>query len=85
MSSKLEAKFAGGMVGSALGDAIGEMAFRYSRKETLLEQVAQAAQSVGDHGDRTEAHRSRSDHGAQENPQHREQYPGGHRHAVRLG
>lgn len=42
MDINLESKFLGGMVGSALGDAIGEMAFRYRREEVLLEAVAKA-------------------------------------------
>jgi poly(ADP-ribose) glycohydrolase ARH3 len=31
----LKEKFLGGMIGSALGDAIGELAFRYRKKEDL--------------------------------------------------
>ncbi len=38
----LEAKFLGGMVGSALGDAIGELAFRYRPKRKMLEAVEKA-------------------------------------------
>jgi poly(ADP-ribose) glycohydrolase ARH3 len=38
----LDAKFLGGMVGSALGDAIGELAFRYSERAGLRNQVAAA-------------------------------------------
>jgi hypothetical protein len=34
----IKAKYTGGMVGSALGDAIGELAFRYPKKEILLIQ-----------------------------------------------
>ena len=32
-------KYMGGMVGSALGDAIGELAFRYRNKEDLCLQI----------------------------------------------
>ena len=35
----LEAKFIGSMVGTALGDAIGELAFRYPVKDELLSEV----------------------------------------------
>jgi ADP-ribosylglycohydrolase len=38
---KLLPKFLGGMVGSALGDAIGELAFRYPEKERLSTHVAE--------------------------------------------
>lgn len=34
---KLESKFLGSMFGSAIGDAIGELAFSYPEKESLLE------------------------------------------------
>lgn len=44
MDINLESKFLGGMVGSALGDAIGEMAFRYRHEEVLLEAVEKADQ-----------------------------------------
>jgi poly(ADP-ribose) glycohydrolase ARH3 len=37
----IKAKYIGGMVGSALGDAIGELAFRYPKKEILLIQLGQ--------------------------------------------
>jgi poly(ADP-ribose) glycohydrolase ARH3 len=37
--SDLEAKFLGSMVGSALGDAIGEIAFRYPKKNALCRQL----------------------------------------------
>jgi poly(ADP-ribose) glycohydrolase ARH3 len=37
--SDLEAKFLGSMVGSALGDAIGEIAFRYPNKNALCRQL----------------------------------------------
>lgn len=37
--SDLEAKFLGSMVGSALGDAIGEIAFRYPNKNDLCRQL----------------------------------------------
>ncbi len=40
MKSELEAKCLGGMVGSALGDAIGELAFRYPEQKTLFAVVA---------------------------------------------
>jgi poly(ADP-ribose) glycohydrolase ARH3 len=39
----LKSKFLGGMVGSAVGDAVGELAFRSPDKETLLSRL----QSVG--------------------------------------
>jgi poly(ADP-ribose) glycohydrolase ARH3 len=39
MGVDLRAKYQGGMLGSALGDAIGELAFRYPRKEPLVENV----------------------------------------------
>ena len=35
----LESKFLGAMVGSAIGDAIGELAFRFPEKEPLLARV----------------------------------------------
>jgi len=35
----LEEKFVGGMLGSAVGDAIGELAFRYRRRESLLKRI----------------------------------------------
>jgi len=35
MGIDLKTKYLGAMVGSALGDAIGELAFRYTRKEHL--------------------------------------------------
>ncbi|MFQ6023341.1 MAG: ADP-ribosylglycohydrolase family protein [Acidiferrobacterales bacterium] len=34
-------KFAGALVGSALGDAIGELAFRYGRRDRLLTRIEQ--------------------------------------------
>ena len=34
-------KYLGGMVGSALGDAIGELAFAYPHKEILCRQLDQ--------------------------------------------
>jgi poly(ADP-ribose) glycohydrolase ARH3 len=37
----IKAKYLGGMVGSALGDAIGELAFRYPTKEGLCIQLDQ--------------------------------------------
>ena len=39
--SDTKAKYLGGMVGSALGDAIGELAFRYPTKEGLCIQLDQ--------------------------------------------
>lgn len=36
----LESKFLGGMIGCALGDAIGELAFRYLDEPDLREAVA---------------------------------------------
>lgn len=38
----LESRFIGSLVGSALGDAIGEMAFAFPERETLLEAVSAA-------------------------------------------
>jgi poly(ADP-ribose) glycohydrolase ARH3 len=38
---ELKAKFVGAMVGSALGDAIGELAFWYPQEETLCARVEQ--------------------------------------------
>ncbi len=35
----IKEKLYGGMIGSGLGDAIGELAFRYGTRETLLQQV----------------------------------------------
>ncbi|MBW1816823.1 MAG: ADP-ribosylglycohydrolase family protein [Deltaproteobacteria bacterium] len=40
----LKNKFIGAMVGSALGDAIGELAFYYPEKRSLLEAVSRASQ-----------------------------------------
>ncbi|UCH00425.1 MAG: ADP-ribosylglycohydrolase family protein, partial [Deltaproteobacteria bacterium] len=37
----IKAKYLGGMVGSALGDAIGELAFRYPSKDRLCIQLDQ--------------------------------------------
>ncbi len=37
----IKAKYLGGMVGSTLGDAIGELAFRYPSKESLCIQLDQ--------------------------------------------
>jgi poly(ADP-ribose) glycohydrolase ARH3 len=37
--NNMKAKYLGGMVGSALGDAIGELAFRYHRKGELCAQL----------------------------------------------
>lgn len=37
----IKAKCLGGMIGSALGDAIGELAFRYRSKEALCNQLEQ--------------------------------------------
>lgn len=42
----LKAKFLGGMVGSALGDAIGELAFRYREKENLIAEVDEAEELI---------------------------------------
>jgi len=38
---ELQEKYLGGMIGSALGDAIGELAFRYRTKEELCARVEQ--------------------------------------------
>jgi poly(ADP-ribose) glycohydrolase ARH3 len=42
----LEAKFLGGMVGTGVGDAIGEMAFRHRRQEALLSAVERSGELV---------------------------------------
>ncbi len=39
----LESKFLGGMIGSALGDSIGELAFYYNDRASLLEKLAQVS------------------------------------------
>jgi poly(ADP-ribose) glycohydrolase ARH3 len=39
MDSSLSQKYLGGMIGSALGDAIGELAFRYPTREVLSAQI----------------------------------------------
>jgi len=39
MKETLRKKFLGGMIGSALGDAIGEMAFRYPDRQLLITQI----------------------------------------------
>jgi poly(ADP-ribose) glycohydrolase ARH3 len=41
MMTDIKAKFLGSMVASALGDAIGELAFRYRGKESLISQLEQ--------------------------------------------
>ena len=41
MPVDLKSKFLGGMIGSALGDAIGELAFSYPEKAPLLSKVDQ--------------------------------------------
>jgi len=43
MSLDLKNKFIGAMIGSALGDAIGELAFRYPRQDALMHAVEQAS------------------------------------------
>jgi poly(ADP-ribose) glycohydrolase ARH3 len=42
--SELEAKYLGGMVGSALGDAIGELAFRYPDRSSLFSVLKRAGE-----------------------------------------
>lgn len=42
--TNIKSKYLGGMVGSALGDAIGELAFRYRSKESLCSQLEQLKQ-----------------------------------------
>lgn len=37
--SRLESKFLGGMIGSAIGDAVGELAFGYPEKESLISLI----------------------------------------------
>ncbi len=44
METDLKSKFLGGMVGSALGDAIGEIAFHYPRKDLLCSRVEALSQ-----------------------------------------
>ncbi len=39
MPLDLKSKFVGAMIGSALGDAIGELAFRYSREDALVQII----------------------------------------------
>jgi len=39
VSSVLKAKYIGGMIGSALGDAIGEIAYRYPERRLLCAQI----------------------------------------------
>ncbi len=39
MSSVLKAKYIGGMIGSALGDAIGEIAYRYRERKLLSAEI----------------------------------------------
>jgi poly(ADP-ribose) glycohydrolase ARH3 len=46
MHADLRAKFKGGMVGSALGDAIGELAFRYPERQRLCSLVDQSEKLV---------------------------------------
>jgi poly(ADP-ribose) glycohydrolase ARH3 len=41
---KLETKYLGGMVGSAVGDAMGELAFRYSEKDKLIEAAVRVTE-----------------------------------------
>lgn len=40
--TEIQEKYLGGMIGSALGDAIGELAFRYRTKEELCRRVEQS-------------------------------------------
>ena len=40
----IQSKFIGGMVGSALGDAIGELAFRYPQEELLRTKLGQLSE-----------------------------------------
>ncbi|MBE9546812.1 MAG: ADP-ribosylglycohydrolase family protein, partial [Proteobacteria bacterium] len=44
--SNLELKYLGGMVGSALGDAIGELAFSHPEKELLLSRIDQLEELI---------------------------------------
>jgi poly(ADP-ribose) glycohydrolase ARH3 len=43
MPTDLKSKFLGGMIGSALGDAIGELAFSYPAKAHLLSKIDQVS------------------------------------------
>jgi poly(ADP-ribose) glycohydrolase ARH3 len=43
MAINLKSKFLGGMIGSALGDAIGELAFSYPEKDLLLSKVVETS------------------------------------------
>ena len=42
--ASIQSKFIGGMVGSALGDAIGELAFRYPQEELLHTKLGQLSE-----------------------------------------
>ena len=44
MTISLKEKYLGGMVGSALGDAIGELAFRYPQRELLLSNMERVSE-----------------------------------------
>ncbi len=44
MTIDLKSKFLGGMVGSALGDAIGELAFTYPQRDLLLSRLDQVSE-----------------------------------------
>ncbi len=46
MTIDIHSKFQGTMLGSALGDAIGELAFRFSERERLLSEVDGSAKLV---------------------------------------
>ena len=42
MSVDLRKKAIGAMIGSALGDAVGELAFRYRQRDALIQAVIRA-------------------------------------------
>jgi ADP-ribosylglycohydrolase len=46
MKIDLRSKFIGCMVGSAIGDAIGEIAFFYPEKDELLKEVARVKELI---------------------------------------
>lgn len=44
MTADMHSKFVGAMLGAALGDAVGELAFQYPARDALLAQLEQAPQ-----------------------------------------
>jgi len=45
-NESLRSKYVGGMIGSALGDAIGELAFRYRNKDLLCDHLDRLEQLI---------------------------------------